>query len=143
MGEALKVSRRTTIAPFGALTFGEVCMRVTVLIAVFVTAIIASTSVAAADDAKLADLPTGDVWISDPRSQAPFRDSNMGAVPEIPPGIVMPDDKDAAPAEFNFIITLTLRRNDRHRVHAGRLRHAARPARRGPRYKFRPAECRR
>jgi hypothetical protein len=118
-------------------------MRITPRIAFFVTAIIASTSLAAADNAKLADLPTGDVWISDPGSQTPSRDGDTRGVPAIPPGIVMPDDKDAAPAEFNFNITLTLRRNDRHSVHAGRHWHSARLGHRGLRHNCRPAKCRR
>ena len=117
-------------------------MRVTVLIAVFVTAIIASTSAAVAQNGKLADLPTGDVWISEPGSQTPPRDGNAGAVPEIPPAIVMPDGQNGAPAEFNFNITLTLRRNDRHRVHAVRPRHAAQLAHGGSHNKFRPGNCR-
>ena len=53
-------------------------MRITVLIALFVTAIVASTSAAIAQNAKLADLPTGDVWISEPGSQTPSRDGNTG-----------------------------------------------------------------
>ena len=116
-------------------------MRVTARTALLVVAIIASTSVAAADNVKFADLPTGDVWISEPGSQALSRDGNTGPAPAIPPGIVMPDDKDAAPVEFSFNITLTLRCNDKQRVHTWRHRHAAQPVHRGPRHKFRPAEC--
>ena len=82
---------------------------------------------------KLADLPTGDVWISEPGSQAPSGGGNTRAVPAIPPDIVLPDNKDAAPAEFNFNITLMLQRNDKHRVHAGRHRHAAQAAHRSNR----------
>jgi hypothetical protein len=117
-------------------------MRITVLIALFVTAIVASAAIA--QNAKLADLPTGDVWISEPGSQTPSRDGNTGAVPMIPPGIMMTDEKDAAPAEFNFNITLMLQRNDKHRVHAGRHRHAAQAAHRSNRlpHKFRPTACR-
>jgi hypothetical protein len=116
-------------------------MRITVLIALFVTAIIASKSAAVAQNAKLADLPTGDVWISEPGSQAPSRGGNTRAVPAIPPEIILPDDKDAAPAEFNFSITLTLRRTDKRRTHAGQHRHAAPSAHRGPLHHL--AECRR
>jgi hypothetical protein len=111
--------------------------------ALFVTVIIASTSAGAADKGKLADLPSGDVWISEPGSQAPSRGGNTRPVPEISPSIVVPDGQNAVPAEFNFNITLTLRRNDRHRgVHAGQHRHAAHPAHRGRRHEFRPADCR-
>ena len=119
-------------------------MQITARTVLFVTAIVASASAAVAQNARLADLPTGDVWISEPGSQAPFRDGNTRGVPPIPPGIVMPDDKDAAPAEFNFNITLMLRRNYRHRVHAGRHRHALQAAHRGNglRHQFRAAECR-
>jgi hypothetical protein len=116
-------------------------MRITAQTALFVTAIIASASAAVAANGKLTDLPTGDVWISEPGS----RDSNTGAVPDIPPSIVMPEGQNAAPTEFNFNITLTLRK-DRHRgVHAGRpLRHASQLAHRGNalRHKFRPDGCR-
>ena len=96
-------------------------MRITVLIALFVTAIIASTSAAIAQNAKLTDLPTGDVWIFELGS----RDGNTRAVPEVPPSNKMPDGQNAAPAEFNFNITLTLRRTDKRRIHAGQHRHAA------------------
>ena len=118
-------------------------MRITAWTALFLTVVIVSTSVAAADNARLADLPTGEVWIFEPASETPPRDRNTGAVLAIPPGTVMPDGQNAAPAEFNFNITLTLRRNDRRSVHAWRHRHAAQSVHRGPRHKFRPAEYRR
>jgi hypothetical protein len=108
-------------------------MRVTARTALLVVAIIASTSAAVAQNGKLTDLPTGDVWISEPGSQAPSGGGNTRAVPAIPPDIVLPDNKDAAPAEFNFNITLMLQRNDKHRVHAGRHRHAAQAAHRSNR----------
>jgi hypothetical protein len=117
-------------------------MRIGTWSALSITAIITSTSVAVAQNAKLVDWPSGDVWISEPESQAPSRTGKAGAVPEIPPSIVMTDGQNAVPTEFNFNITLTLRRNDRHRVHAVRPRHAAQLAHGGSHNKFRPGNCR-
>ena len=112
-------------------------MRIAARTTLFVTFIIASTSIVAAQSAKLVDQPSGDVWISEPGSQTPSRDGKAVTAPEIPPSIVMPDGQTAAP-EFNFYITLTLRQNDRHSNHGGRIRHAARLAHRGARHKFHP-----
>ncbi len=112
-------------------------MRVTTRTSLFLTVIVMSTSPAVAQNARLADLPTGDVWIFEPGS----RDGDTRAVPEVPPSNKMPDGQNAAPAEFNFNITLTLRRTDKRRVHAGQHRHAAQSAHRGPLHHL--AECRR
>ena len=115
-------------------------MRIKARTALFVTFVVVSASSAAAQNAKLVDQPSGDVWISEPGSQTPSRDGKAVTAPEIPPSIVMPDGQTAAP-EINFYITLTLRRNDRHSGHATRLRHGARLAHRGARHKFRPDAC--
>ena len=109
-------------------------MRIAAQSALLVVFVIVSASAAAAQNAKLVDQPSGDVWISEPGSQTPSRDGKAVTAPEIPPSIVMPDGQSAAP-EFNFYITLTLRRNGRHNGHLGRIRHAARLAHRGPRHK--------
>jgi hypothetical protein len=116
-------------------------MRVTARTALFLSVIVMSTSPSVAQNARLAGLSTGDVWISEPGSRA----GNTRAVPEIPPSNKIPNGRNAAPAEFNFNITLTLRRNDRHLgVHAGRYRHSAQAAHRSNRlpHKFRPTACR-
>ena len=115
-------------------------MRIAAQTALFVTFVVVSAASASAQSAKLVDQPSGDVWISEPGSQTPSRDGKAVTAPEIPPSIVMPDGQTAAP-EFNFYITLTLRRNDRHSGHVARIRHAARVAHRGPRHKFHPVDC--
>ena len=116
-------------------------MRIAAQTAFLVMFVVVSASSAAAQNAKLVDQPSGDVWISEPGSQTPSRDGKAVTAPEIPPSIVTPDGQTAAP-EINFYITLTLRRNDRHSNHVGRIRHAARLAHRGPRHKIRPDACR-
>ena len=116
-------------------------MRIAAQTALLVMFVVVSASSAAAQNTKLVDQPSGDVWISEPGSQTPSRDGKTVTAPEIPPSIVMPDGQTAAP-EFNFNITLTLRRNDRHSSHVTRIRHKARLAHRGPRHKFRPDACR-
>ena len=112
-------------------------MRIAAQTALFVTFVVVSAASASAQSAKLVDQPSGDVWISEPGSQTPSRDGKAVTAPEIPPSIVTPDGQTAAP-EFNFYIPLTLRQNDRHSNHGGRIRHAARLAHRGARHKFHP-----
>jgi hypothetical protein len=115
-------------------------MRIAAQTAFLVMFVVVSASSAAAQNAKLVDQPSGDVWISEPGSQTPSRDGKAVTAPEISPSIVTPDGQTAAP-EINFYITLTLRRNDRHSGHGGRIRHAMRFAHRGPRHKFRLDAC--
>jgi hypothetical protein len=86
-------------------------MRVAIQSALQIAAAIFSTSAIAAEiSSNVTELPTGDVW---PSQATPHGSSHAGkeeGTPAIPPPPARPS---AAPTEFKFDITLTIRPNDR------------------------------
>lgn len=116
-------------------------MHLTVRTVLFGAFVAACASSAAAKDARLVDWSADDVSISERGPQTPWRVGDVLVAPETPPNDVMPDGQNAAPAEFNFNITLTLRPNGRRGVHVGRSGHASRAIHRGRRHRFRADNC--
>jgi hypothetical protein len=85
-------------------------MRVRIKIALQIAVVAASTSLGAAElSPRAGDLPTGDVWIPASGSQRAFRANDP---PEAATALRTPDAETpnrAAPTEFKFNITLTIR----------------------------------
>jgi len=84
-------------------------MRVGIQVALQIAVVAASTSLGAAElSPRPGDLPTGDVWIPASGSQRAFRAND----PEAATALRTPDAETpnrAAPTEFKFNITLTIR----------------------------------